>query len=133
MRHSLLSVVLFIALFGAILSSKSMAQDSGVWRGRWTSETTGHSGPMRVRITPRSDGQLDARFTGRFAVVLPFTYKTTLTPVAYDEFGTAVYAHKKLGPVLGSYEMHGNLNPDQFQAGFQAGKDSGRVQMERIR
>lgn len=119
---------------GMVMSSMALAQDpTGVWKGRWQSETTGHSGPMRARVTPRSDGSYDARFVGRFALVIPFMYKTTLTPIACDDCGTTVYAQKKLGPIMGSYQMMGNFGGSQFRAGFQAGKDSGTMNMSRIR
>lgn len=116
-----------------IVTSASGQDSRAVYKGRWTSDSTGHSGPMRATVTPRANGEYDARFTGRFAGVIPFTYKTTLTPIACDDCGMTVSANKKLGPILGSYQMSGGLTPSQFQAGFQAGKDAGQFRMQRVR
>ncbi len=126
---------LLFPIISAFLMVPNLHADEGrsVWKGRWNSATTGHSGPMRVSIQPRPDGQLDARFVGRFAVVIPFTYKATLTPVECNDCGMVVTATKKLGPVLGAYQMTGTLDAAQFQANFQAGKDSGSFHMQRVR
>jgi hypothetical protein len=109
------------------------AAASAVYRGRWTSQTTGHSGPMRARITPRGDGTYDARFTGRFAVIVPFTYRVTLSQADSGEGGELLVAHKRLGPLMGSYEMSAWKSPAALAGSFSAAGDVGSVQLPRVR
>ena len=134
----LLEVAMFlrsVVLIGLMLVTTSAFAESppGVWKGKWTSQSTGHQGPMRVRITPQSDGNYNARFTGRFALVIPFTYRATMTPVACDDCGMTLVSSKTLGPVLGSYSMTARVSGNQLQAGFKAAKDTGTFSMTRRR
>lgn len=106
---------------------------TGVYRGEWRSGSTGHRGPMRAVVQPRADGNYQARFTGRFALVIPFAYKATLQPTQ-DEYGnTFLSVEKPLGPILGSYRMTAQANEHGFSGNFQAAGDNGSIQMKRIR
>ncbi|MCC6511434.1 MAG: hypothetical protein IT423_20210 [Pirellulaceae bacterium] len=106
---------------------------SQVYRGKWHSQSTGHSGPMRARVTARADGGYSARFTGRFFVIIPFTYRTDLTPVGSGPAGQSLVVHKQLGPLLGSYDMSAQLNPASFTGTFRAAGDTGTVSLRRVR
>lgn len=46
----------------------------GLWVGKWFCEKTGHSGPMRCRLTRIKEGQYLARYDGFFAGFIPFWY-----------------------------------------------------------
>jgi hypothetical protein len=104
-----------------------------VYRGTWSSSSTGHTGPMRARVTPRADGNYDARFTGRFLLVIPFTYRVQLSTVGCSPSGPVLSAHKQLGPLLGSYDMTTHLSPRSMTGSFQAAGDSGSIQLRRVR
>jgi hypothetical protein len=84
---------------------------------------------MRVRVWPRADGAYEARYSGTFALVIPFTYRTTLRR---DTHGNLV-ANKPLGPVFGSYNMTTDVWGNQMAGSFQAAKDRGTIQMHRLR
>ncbi len=127
----IVTIVLFVLILG--MNSASADEPTGVWKGRWYSQRTGHSGPMRATITPAGNGQYDARFSGRFAGVIPFAYRTPLVATSSDGITTTLVASKKLGPILGSYQMQAIQVGNQFQAGFTAGKDSGSFRMNRVR
>lgn len=106
---------------------------AGVYRGEWRSGSTGHRGPMRAVVQPRADGNYQARFTGRFALVIPFAYRATLQP-SQDSYGnTYLTVEKPLGPILGSYRMTAQANEYGFSGNFQAAGDNGSIQMKRIR
>lgn len=106
---------------------------TGVYRGEWRSGSTGHHGPMRAVVQPRADGSYQARFSGRFALVIPFTYKVALQP-ACDEFGNSILtAEKPLGPILGSYRMTAQAGENGLNGSFQAAGDNGSIQMRRVR
>ena len=123
------SLVLILA-FSTILAAQATAQPpTGRWRGEWTSGSTGHHGPMRANIRPKSDGTYSARFSGRFFVVIPFTYRVDMVPV-YPGSNQLV-ADKKLGPILGSYRMQTHFGSQSMSGQFQAAGDQGSVQMKR--
>ncbi len=108
----------------------AMAQSpAGRWRGEWTSQSTGHHGPMRANVRPQNDGTFSARFSGRFFVVLPFTYRVDLVPTGWGGYS----ADKKLGPIMGSYRMQTQFGANAMTGSFQAAKDIGAVEMRRIR
>ena len=106
---------------------------TGTWKGEWRSNSTGHRGPMRVVITPSSKGTYQARFTGRFAAVIPFAYRAELVPTKRTDGTTVLTSSKKLGPILGSYQMQTQVQGNALSGQFQAAGDSGSIQMQRVR
>jgi hypothetical protein len=130
---SLTLATLFLTVSNFLTASNADASDpTGRWKGEWTSQSTGHRGPMRANIRQSQDGTYQARFSGRFAVVIPFTYKVQLHP-RYDEFGNVhLSASKPLGPLLGSYSMHAISSGSTLQGSFNAAKDVGAIKMNRI-
>lgn len=123
-----------IAAILFVSAEMACAQDAaGVYRGQWRSGSNGHHGPMRAVVQPRFDGSYQARFSGRFALVIPFTYKVTLQP-SQDIYGnTVLTAEKPLGPILGSYRMTAQTDHGGLYGNFQAAGDHGLIQMTRVR
>ena len=79
-----LSLVLFA---GGVVSAQSPIR----LVGEWHSETSGHHGPMRARLTPSTDGY-GMRVFGRFAAVFPFAYRTHLDVVGVTPEGPVLAA-----------------------------------------
>ncbi|MCE2801770.1 MAG: hypothetical protein LW724_19755 [Planctomycetaceae bacterium] len=132
-------ILLFAMLaFALACASPFVAQDSwagnpqGEWKGRWQSQSTGHSGPMRVVISPTSRGTYQARFTGRFAAVIPFAYRAELIPQTSFDGKTVLTSSKKLGPILGSYQMQTEVSGNVLSGDFQAAGDRGSIMMRRV-
>ena len=125
------SLACLLVLFLCNMLSIAVADEpSGRWKGRWSSGTSGHSGPMRARVTPSSDGTYKAVFAGRFAGVIPFVYQAELQPVqSWD--GPVFVTEKKL-PLLGSYRMHAIIPGDSFNANWSAVGDTGQVRLQRV-
>jgi len=127
-----------ICLCVALPNSFLLAQEShssnvqGVWRGQWRSQSTGHQGPMRVVISPTNQGTYQARFTGRFAAIIPFAYRAELVPVTTHDGRTILSSSKKLGPILGSYQMQTEVTGDTLSGDFQAAGDRGSIHMQRV-
>jgi hypothetical protein len=125
-------LILLLWVSWATMETPVNAQSpAGRWRGQWTSGSTGHHGPMRATIRPQRNGTYSARFTGRFFVVIPFTYRVDMVP-AYPGSNQLV-ADKKLGPVMGSYRMQTTFGSQSMNGQFQAAGDEGSVQMKKIR
>jgi len=88
---------------------------------------------MTAVIQPRSDGSYQARFSGRFALVIPFVYRVQLQP-KFDNFGNQILsADKPLGPLLGSYTMTAQAVGNGLTGSFQAVGDTGSIRMRRVR
>lgn len=103
---------------------------SGGWRGQWISGTTGHQGPLGVRIRPTGPGQYRALFYGRFALVVPFAYRATLTRVP----GTSdLYHSSKRLPLMGTYQTTARISGGSFRASYTSRKDRGVFRMSRRR
>ncbi len=126
----ILSTALAIAFFTSTLTAVEAGDPVGRWKGRWTSGTTGHSGPMRARITASENGTYKAVFAGRFAGVIPFVYRADMIPVQTWD-GTAFVTEKKL-PLLGSYRMQSIVPGNSLHANWSAVGDTGQVHMQRI-
>ena len=133
MNPRVLFFLLSLLSVASALAPAEAAGPSQVYRGSWTSQSTGHTGPMRVRMTPRADGRYDARFTGRFALIIPFTYRVELTPVCCGGGVQTLAVHKRLGPLLGSYDMSAQMTPAGLWGQFQAAGDTGNISMRRVR
>ncbi len=128
-----LGAIAFLAICFASTRPVLADNPTGVYRGEWRSRSTGHHGPMRAVVQPRADGTYQARFTGRFALVIPFAYRVTLQP-SLDAFGnTLLTAEKPLGPIMGSYRMTAHANESGLTGSFQAAGDDGTIQMQRVR
>jgi hypothetical protein len=144
-RHLKMKIFQQLVISGMLAASAivwaalpSIAQESypgnpqGEWKGRWQSQSTGHSGPMRVVISPTSRGSYQARFTGRFAAVIPFAYRTELVPQVSSDGRTILTSSKKLGPILGSYQMQTTVSGNVLSGDFQAAGDRGSILMQRV-
>jgi hypothetical protein len=87
---------------------------------------------MRVMISPTSRGTYQARFTGRFAAVIPFAYRAELVPQSTSDGRTILTSSKKLGPILGSYQMQTEINGNVLSGDFQAAGDRGSIMMQKV-
>lgn len=128
--------VLFVlsAMLVSTGASVSMADSPvGRWKGQWSSQSTGHQGPMRATIRPNGQGGYDARFSGRFFVVIPFTYKVSMQSALDAAGNVRLIANKPLGPMLGSYRMDSTVTGSSLLGSFSAAKDTGTVSMRRVR
>jgi hypothetical protein len=107
-----------------------LSQPSGVWRGYWHSDPTGHRGPINAKIRQVSPDRYEALFYGRFFVVIPFAYRATLTRAP----GTADLFHSsKQMPIVGNYQTTATIRDGHFDANFSSGKDTGVFRMTRRR
>jgi hypothetical protein len=122
------TILLMLILAG---SERCQAQSlEGVWRGNWTSTPAGnrtreHRGSLRVRLIPQADGSYQGRFSGRFAVVIPYFYRADV----YRQ-GNRLVSTKKLGP-MGSYTMDLGVSGDRLLGGWAAGKEKGTISLKR--
>ena len=133
MRTITLQISSFVLIFLNCMPWAIADNPTGVWKGEWRSGSTGHHGPMRANIQPKADGSYQAKFTGRFALVIPFAYRVNLQP-SYDGYGNRILtAEKPLGPLMGSYRMSAQAVGNGLHGNFQAAGDNGTIRMNRIR
>ena len=114
-----------------VLTETLCAQQTTVWRGRWTSNATArraeHGGPLRVRLKPTGPGKYQGTFSGRFALVIPYFYRADV-----HQYGNTLHSTKKLGP-LGEYQMTLHQGGPALSGTWQAGEHRGRIQLSRRR
>jgi len=104
---------------------------AGHWSGGWSSETTGHRGPLKADIRPNADGSYSARFTGRFFKVIPFRYQMQLNVVGQDGGNLILAGSKKLCPVMGYYSYQAVVSNNQFSASYNTKRDRGTFFLRR--
>jgi hypothetical protein len=115
------------ALAVFVLASSAAAADR--YAGRWVSETSGHSGPMRATITP-GPGVYTVRYTGRFAGIVPFTYRAPMTVVGTSGDAVFLAAERRL-PGFGTFRTDATLTPASFDAAYSSRRDRGRFTLSR--
>lgn len=122
--------LLVVLLANSLISTAPGDEPTGSWKGRWSSGRTGHSGPMRARVTPAHDGTYKAIFAGRFALVIPFVFRAELQPT--QSWDGTVYVTEKRLPLLGSYRMNAVVPGNTFNANWSAAGDTGQFSMWRV-
>lgn len=117
--------------FALLMPTVAFAADpySGRWVGQWRSDANGHRGPLRATLTPTATGY-DARFAGRFALVVPFFYRTHLDVVGTSG-DTLFLAAERRVPLFGTFHTDAVVTPWGFDATFRSGNDSGRFTLTR--
>lgn len=134
MFHRLM--ILFVVSFaGGVIGdpgtvSAGEPELSGRWRGRWSSESTGHSGPLNAKFRRNGPDSYRVVFTGRFLKVVPFRYAETLHVAGTSE--SVVYlsgSSRLLG--FGTFRFSASATDRAFHADFASRNDRGTFQLSR--
>lgn len=129
MSRKLLFPFLMIALVWLSASRPlHAAEPLGRWRGSWTSQSTGHRGPLRARVRAVDANTYRALFAGRFAGVIPFVYPATLKRVPGS---SACFQTSTRLPLLGEYRMTAHVSPQRFYARYSSARDHGVFDLSR--
>lgn len=124
MKLAALAMLLTLAFTARADDAKSR------WKGNWTSDTTGHKGPLKASVTQEGPESYKARFTGRFAGVVPFMYTSKMHVTGVENGRVHLAADRKL-PMFGQFNTRAVIDGDRFDATYQAKKDQGSFRMER--
>lgn len=120
-----------ILALGLVLASAACAGEPGTrWKGEWTSDTTGHKGPLRASVTREGPDTYRARFTGRFAGVVPFVYSSKMRVTGVEDGRVHLAADRNL-PLFGRFSTRAVIDGDRFDATYQAKRDQGGFHLER--
>ena len=103
---------------------------SGRWVGEWRSDANGHHGPLKARFRKVDDCTYQVTYRGRFFVVVPFVYRTSMTVTGEGPDTVMLLASKKL-PLVGEFRSEATATATDFQSTFQSGKDSGQFLLRR--
>ncbi len=112
---------------------RALGQDlSGNWTGRWQSSTNNHGGPMQATFVQQCGDELQVKFRGRFAKVIPFRYRARLK-IVYQEPGlTIVGGSKKIGPFSGGYTYSGQISDGCFTGSYSSRRYQGGWAISRV-
>jgi hypothetical protein len=117
--------VFAVAIVLANCQPSSGQELSGNWTGRWQSSTNNHGGKMNATFVQQSGDQLQVKFRGSFAKVIPFRYRAKLN-VVYQEPGlTIVGGSKKLGPLMGDFSYSGQISNGCFTGTYSSRRYNG--------
>jgi hypothetical protein len=94
------------------------------------SDRNGHTGPLSAKFTPRGPDSYRVTYRGRFAVVIPFRYSTTMNVVGTGDGVVVLAAEKRLG-LMGTFRTTAVASGTNFDATFTGRRDSGRFVMRR--
>ena len=97
----------------------------GKWSGYWISDTNGHNGPLHAKFTQQCDGSYRVTYRGRFALVIPFRYSTTMDVVGVGDGVVTLSAEKRL-PLNGQFRTVAVATGTNFDANFTSPRDHGR-------
>lgn len=133
MRRAVLAAALFLASPAPAADAPPAAAPdlSGEWAGHWESAKNGHRGPLRATFTRVGPDCYSVRFKGRFAVVIPFRYKTPIAVAGGGDGVVLLNASKALGPLLGTFSMSATATATTFDADFTAKNDRGKFVLTR--
>jgi hypothetical protein len=112
-------------------ASNIHAQDlSGCWQGQWKDCRSGHSGPLKGKITQCGDDQYDVVFTGRFLRVVPFRFRTTLDVVESDGTTVRLAGTSRVG-IFGTFTYSAEATDHDFNASFRSRRYDGQFNLTR--
>lgn len=104
---------------------------SGEWSGYWESDVNGHTGPIRARFERLDACHYRVVFCGRFWMVCPFRYTTTLRITGYGPGVVCLGGSHRLGPVFGTFSYNARATHTHFVSRYCAQEDHGRFVMTR--
>ena len=123
---------LALMVVGAMPTPQASAQDlSGQWTGYWHSDTNNHRGRLAATFSQTSPYQVEARFRGSFAKVLPFRYRAKLDVIHQEPGLTILCGSKKLGPLMGEFRYYAEITDCQFNATYSSRRNRGTWVMSR--
>jgi hypothetical protein len=104
---------------------------SGHWQGNWSSDSTGHRGPLRCTLTRLDETTYQADFSGRFFKLIPFRYSVVLTVTSDDGHTVHLSGSHVLGRRLGTFTYTAQATCDEFVANYESCKDCGQFILSR--
>lgn len=128
--HTLAMIVPLI-LFS--LSNLSFGQDfelAGQWHGNWKSCKSGHHGKLNAQFCRLDETNVQAKFTGSFAKVIPFRYRPILK-IVHEESGLMILEGNKKLPLVGNFYYSATISESGFSAIYRSRRDQGVWQMSR--
>src|SRR5262245_50661239 len=85
----------------------------GGWSGRWTSCTTGHTGPLKARVIKKDCSHYRFIFRGTFRKIIPFRYAATLNVVG-QQGDTILLAGQFPVPFYGTFHYDAEVTETHF-------------------
>lgn len=121
-----------VLVLGVVLNTApAVGQDlAGQWSGYWQSDANGHQGCIRATFCQISACQVEAKFSGTFAKILPFRYRTRLN-IVHQEPGMMLLSGSRRLPFSGEFRYDVEIRDGQFLGTFSSPRNSGTWVMSR--
>lgn len=85
---------------------------------------------MQAQVIRQCGDQLEVKFRGRFAKVIPFRYKAKLTVVHQQQGLTVIAGSRRIGPG-GSFQYYGQLTDSCFTGTYSSRRYQGGWSMSK--
>jgi hypothetical protein len=129
MRSVSIALGLTIMLFTAN-AVRAGELDGGGWCGKWTATNKGHEGPLQAKFQEIDACHYRVVFTGKFAKVVPFRFKTTLNVVGHDG-DKVILAGEARVAVFGKFSYHAVADAHNFNATYDSRGWQGEFNLSR--
>lgn len=118
------SILLVLCLTSFIGSSASGQELSGTWSGAWISGANNHRGRLSATFCQTQPDQVQAKFRGTFAKIIPFRYRTNLN-VVHQQAGLTILSGTRRLPLSGEFRYYAEIQDGCFQGQFSSGRNFG--------
>ena len=105
---------------------------AGAWEGRWQSDNGHGCGELLCILTPRADGEYEARFKATYWGILKASYTVTLRGAGHDGKTLLLAGEEDLGWLAGGkYKYQGRVTPSDFTCSYESKYDHGMFTLTR--
>lgn len=125
-----LLMIFFCALILMAVESVHANNPAGRWRGQWSSQTTGHRGPLHARFRQLDANHYRVVFRGRFFKVIPFRYRIDMQVQGRDSQAIYFAGQKRL-PLSGTFQYQACATANDFVAKFKSPRDRGTFRLRK--
>ena len=112
-------------------SEQGVQSIEGLWVGKWYCEKTGHSGPLRCKLTRITEGQYKAQYDGLYAGFIPFWYSVK-KEVTRNDGVVYMKAEENLGWFGGGlFKYEGEIKDEKYHMRYDSKHYAGTFELER--
>jgi hypothetical protein len=129
----LVSFIVVCIVFAGYAPTATAAEPvdlTGKWHGSWESCSTGHHGKLHATFCKISENCYQARFSGTFFVVLPFTFRVNLQATDQGDGRVLLSGSPRL-PLFGTFHFSAVASACDFAANYSSRNDEGRFLLSR--
>lgn len=103
----------------------------GRWQGTWSSDPSGHTGPLRCILTKVGETGYQARYHAGYFKILTADYTVSME-VEQEDDGWEFSGETNLGWLMGVYRHQGQIRGEHYRAEYTSKHDHGVMDMRKV-